>query len=467
MAITHVCLSDMHFGASTSLLTKLDGVEPDYQAASPVLEALVPCLRSLTAGQERKPTLVLAGDIFEMALSRTNEAAMSFDTFVKLAFGGPDGDVFAREIMYVPGNHDHHLWETARETQYVEYTERTPIDRGLLEPWHTTRLFEPAAPRTWTQSYFIGHLIRRRLPQAGIRVNVAYPNFGLDGGERCVAFTHGHFIEPIYLAMTRLRDAIFGARDRPMRVYELEAENFAWIDFFWSTMGRSGQVGDAVQKIYEMIGSESGREKLVGILSERITERIDPPWGTGWMVRRIVQRGLTKAAEQGMERGHVAAPLSPDAREGLVRYIGEPLRMQLQTELKQEQIAPALTVVFGHTHKPFEEALTVDGYARPVSVLNTGGWVVDSIERNPLHGAALVVVDDDLNVASVRVYNETTDGAGSTVAVAAVDGENALAADLADEIDPAAPPWSTLSETIVAEVELRASALRARSREGT
>ena len=46
--------------------------------------------------------------------------------------------------------------------------------------------------------------------------------------------------------MSRLRDILYpGQRQTPVEdIDRLEEENFAWIDFLWSTLGRSGQVGE-------------------------------------------------------------------------------------------------------------------------------------------------------------------------------------------------------------------------------
>ena len=87
--IRYVCLSDTHFGAATSLLTNLkvasdeiDGLKP-----SPVLEKLVECLRYLIDQNEdktKKPTLVLNGDILELALADDHDAAMTFERFIDL-----------------------------------------------------------------------------------------------------------------------------------------------------------------------------------------------------------------------------------------------------------------------------------------------------------------------------------------------------------------------------------------------
>jgi hypothetical protein len=42
----------------------------------------------------------------------------------------------------------------------------------------------------------------------------------------------------------------------------------------------------------------------------------------------------------------------------------------------------------------------------PLSVYNSGGWVVDTADTEPAHGGAIVLADEELNVVSVRMFNE-------------------------------------------------------------
>src|SRR5213592_2593664 len=117
--IRYVCLSDMHLGAENSLLTNLtsDCLDTDPGIASPVLSHLVECLKELidqNEDRDEKPTLILNGDILELALTTDNEAAMVFERLVELILPR-NGERLFKEIKYIPGNHDHHLWETARE----------------------------------------------------------------------------------------------------------------------------------------------------------------------------------------------------------------------------------------------------------------------------------------------------------------------------------------------------------------
>jgi len=112
--IRYVCMSDMHLGAQNSLLTNLtpNNLSNDTSVSSPVLTSLVECLRTLIGQNEgkEKPSLILAGDVLELALTTENIAAMAFERFIELIFP-KDGEPLFKEIFYLPGNHDHHLWE--------------------------------------------------------------------------------------------------------------------------------------------------------------------------------------------------------------------------------------------------------------------------------------------------------------------------------------------------------------------
>ena len=119
--IRYVCLSDMHLGEEDSLLTNVTGPDKvDLKSPSPVMIHLEKCLRHLisqTNDAWKKPTLVLNGDILELALCTTEKSAMVFERLIELTM--PVGGELFEKIIYMPGNHDHHFWETGREVQYL------------------------------------------------------------------------------------------------------------------------------------------------------------------------------------------------------------------------------------------------------------------------------------------------------------------------------------------------------------
>ncbi|WP_440955884.1 metallophosphoesterase [Methanosarcina sp. Mfa9] len=124
--VCYVCISDMHLGEEDSLLTNIEGGNLESSKPSEVMVKLVDCLKEIIDENEgsKKPTLILNGDILELALTKTNIAAMTFDRFLELII--KEGEELFDRIIYLPGNHDHHIWELARENQYLKYINRHP-----------------------------------------------------------------------------------------------------------------------------------------------------------------------------------------------------------------------------------------------------------------------------------------------------------------------------------------------------
>jgi hypothetical protein len=262
--IAYVVLSDLHFGASNSLLSALvagdaDQVRPvDPQSPSPVLTAFLDSIPVLVKNRQgSRPTLILAGGVLDLALSTDDVAAMVFNQFARRAFG--ETPLFADNVIFVPGNHDHHLWETARKSQYTAYMRSLPSPDTPIKPGcHTTRMRADADAQP-VESSIIEALIFKQTGRE-VTVRVVYPNLALNDrtGQRCVVIHHGHFTESIYLLMSQLKEVVF-PEQRPTtglpQVWEWEAENFAWIDFFWSALGRSGGVGADVGLVYAQLRS--------------------------------------------------------------------------------------------------------------------------------------------------------------------------------------------------------------------
>jgi hypothetical protein len=472
--IRYVCLSDMHLGEEDSLLTNLKtaSTDTDPSKPSPVAEHLVNCLEHLISRNEdrdRKPTLILAGDILEMALCETNEAAMAFERFLELILK-PDNKLFDR-IVYIPGNHDHHLWESARETQYVEHISKVGPGRNLPVPWHTTNMFLEEDPDP-VPCYFLNSLARRHEHLSDCRIVVAYPNMGLyrDDGEKCVVFHHGHFIEPLYLLMSTLRNLIFSDREKPKNIWDLEAENFAWIDFFWSTMGRSGGVGCDVELIYETMQDREQFKKLLHKFAEGLAREHDlPGWGEA-MESQFLKWIFSAGADwfSGRERSVTERPLSEEAEKGLWSYMNGPLKEQLMVE-RAGNMPRDVTFVFGHTHKPFQEDMNFKFYPEWVNVYNTGGWVVETVKPEPLHGGAVLLLDENLDALSLRMYNESEDTEGYCVkveeAVHAGADRNPFYRRITSLVKPTEDPWKKFSAVVARTVWIRAQNLRARINE--
>lgn len=455
--IRWVCMSDLHLGALNSVLTSVttDGMGVDRQNASSTVSALARCLGALAARQDEPPELVVLGDLFELALTTTDTAAAAFGQFVAALEVGSDEAVVAPRIRFVPGNHDHRLWTRARDAHYVDQLRAaTGDDTALPDAGHTTALF-PERDASPVRDGFVELLAARALPDAKLVVEQSYPNLGMvsPDGRKAVVLSHGHFVEPLYRLMSNL-DAAFGlnrAAEVP-EAWHLEADNGGWIDFFWSSTGDSGDVSGIVRNLYESLQSPESMAVEVVAVKDFVARQHPGP--RGWLESRLVARAL--AAEVGRrlqrERHRKGTTLSPQASAGLAAFLSGPVRAQLG-----ELATCRTTFVFGHTHKPFADTRTIAGFPEPVTVVNTGGWVVDSIEPDPLKGAAVILVDEDANVAVLRFYTEGTDPAGFRLQITSGDPEadNPLLSELASAIDPDRDPWRALGEVLATVVPLR------------
>jgi hypothetical protein len=468
--IRWVIVSDLHFGAENSVLTSLiekpatptsTGFAVDDRTPSPLLTGFLQGLRRLTEDQARSPTLVMAGDILDLALSPDETSSEVFSGFAKLAFGG-SSPIFDPVVYYVPGNHDHHLWEAAREAQYVEHLARVARGDRLGAPTHVTGLrADDESPRI--ASAWLKCLIQREAASPAVEVRVAYPNMALldPGGDRAVVISHGHFTESIYTLMSQLKDVLYPDQRQTSfnDIAVWEQENFAWIDFLWSTLGRSGQVGSDLGLIYADMASPADIDGLLANLTRSLLAKGRGPAWLHFIERGIMNTIFRHEANHFLrsERGTTTATLSPAGRLGLRTYLEGPVRAQLQKELGG--VPGDVSFVFGHTHKPFADVWPIVGFPSPVRIFNTGGWVVDTAVAAPVQGGVVVLVDDNLDVVPLQIYRQGSGTSPAPVQLLPIrDGQGSpskFRVEIAARLDATALPWSAITAAASAVIAQR------------
>ena len=452
--IRWVCISDLHLGALNSLLTNVttDGERVDASAASPVLVALCECLRSLRQPGQDPPELVVLGDLFELALTAPEDASATFSQFIgALLPGAPTGPSrppsgSCRETTIITSGRG------ASDDRYLNVLEQdataapAPVDR------HATHLL-PANDRVPVRDRFIEILARRGNPSSPLTVEQSYPNLGLvdESGKRAIVLSHGHFVEPLYRMMSLL-DTVFGSpRSGAVEAWQLEADNGGWIDFFWSSMGDSGDIMRVTRTLYESLQSHEAMHAEIEAIERAIKvagRSRSSADVEAHAVAALLRAGVGTAVR---ERHRPGIILSPHAEAGLITYLNGAVATQVAAEIGRPD---DVTFVFGHTHKPFIESRDATAFSSPVSVVNTGGWVVDTPQRNPLKGASLILIDEKLNVASLCCYTEGPDASSYRLRIEPTNatGPNELVDELRASVDPDRDPWAQFAHCTQATV---------------
>lgn len=456
MSLRFVCISDLHLGARSGILTP--SRSPDGMPDRSAIEAYGRCLRALALSDTASPpTLVINGDLLEMALSSLSNAANVLDYFLSAVLGPDETWPFADRIVFLAGNHDHHLWESAREGWHFEQVRQTQSHKHLPPVPHVTDVAGQIGD-TVVIDPLLTALIRRHPALAACDVQAAYPNFGVFDVERGrqVIFHHGHFIETAYHLVSKVRTFFFPGAKSPEDVAGIEAENFAWIDFFWSTLGRSGDAGQDVSLIYDKMRSWDEIRWLLHNVAVSVV-------GGGHKIKGFIKGAETAVLSafldatlgrlSSMEVHQSGEPLTAAAAAGLKRYVEGPLLRQLDETWGGP--AAHTTLVLGHTHKPFEKAQHFEGFAGEVEVFNSGGYFVDTPEEEHCHGGSLILVSDDLETVAVRMYAEEALGRAPFVtSVRAVQGaSDAFADEITRVISADSEPWTAFATAAATQVE--------------
>lgn len=457
MSIRHVVLSDCHLGARDSLLTHVHADGSIAEGPSRVLSAFADALRE-TLGDER-PQLVLLGDALDLGLSPFGDVAKSFLHLIDACFPVDGPDLFNREIIYVAGNHDHHLWRMAQDHGFIAALEQGEMP-GDLEA--VTHIFGQPAHRCRLMQSLIAQ--RPHLRDASVRI--AYPNWGLADAVtgRAVVMHHGHYIDGMYRALSNLRGFLEGGEPRPATMRQLEQENGPWIDFLWSDLGSAGEIGSEAGSLYQTMLSAGASHDFAETLARRVTGGLHAKLGInpkmelkyGITLDNLIRAGIDLTAGRAAERQRdgYGQVLGEAEIEDLCWYLGTPLLAEMRGELGA--VPRELSFVFGHTHKPFQDELSVAGYDLPVGVFNTGGWVLDQPTLMPVQGCAAMLVSDTLEVASLRLFN---DPVNDTMAPVHVEGSGCitrLADEAARAVEGASAHWAEFSQIVHQRIALEA-----------
>jgi Calcineurin-like phosphoesterase len=331
--LTTLVLSDQHLGTRA---------EVDVARRAGPRSALVEALADVDR-------LVLLGDLLELRHGPVREALGAAEAFLCEVGAAMAG----REIVLVPGNHDHHL-----AAPWLERRGRdaAPLPLALEEPVDV----RDGEPLAW---------VLARLAAAEVRV--AYPGVWL---REDVWATHGHYLDPHFTVptferlaagvMRRLVGPVPEVRARPEDYERILTPGYAWLF--------------AMAQYAPASGGPPGRQQASGRMWRRLSRGSGHRPLRSWLLRAGF--GATIATLNRAGIGPLRAEVSgQELRRAALSAIGE-ATVRLGVE--------AAHVIFGHTHRagpwPGDDELEwrTPGGAR---LWNSGTWVYEPhfVTRTP------------------------------------------------------------------------------------
>lgn len=379
MSIRAFVLSDLHLGDPEGMLPVVDGGD-GIRSVRPEFLRFLEKVERMPA-QERKPLLVLAGDVWDIARCNLEDVAdLSLSVFTELA---PRLAVF-ESILFLPGNHDHALWtllqtqtcilrplEARRNPSTASESRVRPLPRSQCALLDFRAEADPELRIPGVTPPYVGNIFLTGLAGGAIAVNVAYPNLVVrrpDGSVLLV--THGHFFQQTWTILSDLLAPVVGdALPSGRNLSNLETLDASLTDFLNFSLAQVGPLNATFQAVFDdcRAGREPPQIRPVLAALRRVLDEAIPFERSESLVARAcetVSDGLLDASLFGLRhllRWKIAQakPASQDPGGRPAHgFLADPAHhprieayLQATTSDREIPVEEVDEVVFGHTHQ--------------------------------------------------------------------------------------------------------------------
>jgi predicted phosphodiesterase len=418
-------ISDTHFGDPAGTL--IEQTPSGRYVPGPKYEAFA------EAAGVRNDYLVLNGDVMDFATGSYDGAYKTAKAF----FQQIQRDRIARQIIYLPGNHDFEIWQIVEHQVNIIYqmsTGQMPrkfrmsvpgfIDdrrrvrrRGLLLPGVRRRRIRG---KLGYGGLFLDTITGRG--DAATRFSFAYPNLYVVTDNESVLITHGHYLDAYWSALGRLAPKIFRqdlATGDPMSLADMVAVNFPSTQLACSGVGQAGVLTDTIRSVEaQILKKQLDRVRLYLKRAEQMAEKA--VGGSALSLKRwVTVASLAWARNRALEYlGQMEDPRvtrafihGPAVRERLRHfYEGSALAIDELNRRYACDIPYPTHLITGHTHQPVPwksaEATGVkcpDG--KTLLASNSGGWLTGTFTGGgaDFHGAEVFIYETGKGFSSVSI----------------------------------------------------------------
>ena len=407
-------VSDTHFGDPMgTLVERKDDHKPSKGRRYDAFKA---------AAGKGNDYLVLLGDILDFSVASYQEAYEAAKTFFLLI----QKDGIAKQMIYIPGNHDADLWHTVEyEVNVIDQIKKgcSPrpfrlsvpgvIDdrkkgphRGFTLPGVHERS-EPDAPKyagLFLDQITVAQTKAEPLETEGepISFNFAYPNLYLITDTESVLITHGHYLETYWALASEW--AVKIAREDlriggALAVKEMVGINFPLSQLACSGVGQAGPLTRVVRQVQRDV--KDGDLARIKLYLDRLDQEVDTitrfPWYRSYLewltdaasdaIKRLALASLQEARETRYNEGFIHRKQVQD--RFLNFYVASLIEIDTLNRTYGYNIPAPSYVIFGHTHRPTpwgdpaapKTRPAPETAMRPIVLYNTGGWLMRQDEQ--------------------------------------------------------------------------------------
>jgi UDP-2,3-diacylglucosamine pyrophosphatase LpxH len=394
-------ISDVHLGDRNCKVVVNSAVSSTYKE-------LRDSILDFTSGNPLD-YLVLNGDILDFSINSFEASCVIAKPF----FQAVARDRLARELIYIPGNHDKHIWDAVewetniirrlkehKEPRKFRRTQPGIIDLIKSEPLELKGVTWVEGTRRYGTLFLEGLFEKNGV----IPINVVYPNLYIKTDKNVYMITHGHMLE---LAWVLLSELLSGEPELSGKagIAELEEYNVPFTTMICTGVGQAGAVSKLFYKI--QLDAKKGRSTRLRKLLDNVVPKLDRfielPWYAELFDNALLL-ALRKAAI------YISEDVS-DSRYDEEFFEKKSVRKRFLrfyaascSQAEELGLEPPDRIIFGHTHEPIpaKSPLIVNELSQlngnSAFLYNTGGWL-----KAEGKSAEVFFLDDNGNLTSVNI----------------------------------------------------------------
>lgn len=362
----YIVLTDIHLGQNKDDMIKggqyclLSHIHPKHdEAYSRSRKAIIDLSRRVKEfAKGGEVELIVTGDFLDLSLAFMKD---SMKDLVHMLRALPS----VSTVIYVAGNHDHHIWTAHSEHKNsTGMMEKGSLPRGgsVYKDTPEKGEFSPAISNMCTS-----------LLQREIVFRIAYPVFSFEENGELYYFTHGHLFGGLYTAMSDILKGRLTGLDAASAAAIVNAPLIEFIYWSLSQVGNAMGADGFVEQIYADIqtGKKSNIKKLIGDAVTALTPDgvipIIPDSVEKWVVVKSAMAMIGQI--QGKKKSNDRHKEKKETRNDLLKWVED-------TGLSSTQ---KTHFFYGHTHVADKWNVLLTN----IMSYNLGSWLVEPGHEHP------------------------------------------------------------------------------------